>query len=236
MNELYTVWFPQGTAGTFFIYFISLHSNFYHYTLQYLHWLYGHRANSNITKHPVHCQLYNHNKTKIVYAWWKIKKKNGIQIKQNLPDMNDNYPPLQLKDFLYQFKIDHADTINSKKLIFKQVSHKDPNSVIDDNKFLKNIVFFNTNDDYTWADNRNKKNINSLNDFVRFEIQKTYNHKAITKKLKEHECKYTLINIYKLLKLNDNEYKKLLNFINEEPLNNWKSIIDEFKKTIQFYV
>ena len=45
-------------------------------------------------------------------------------------------------------------------------------------------------------------------------------------------CNYVVVDPHKLLKLDEIEYKRLLAFIDEEPLTNWKDLIVEYTDTI----
>jgi hypothetical protein len=136
-----------------------------------------------------------------------------------------------------------------EKIIFKPVPHGDDafkikNIDIDILQMQKHIML-NCND-WTWAYNRNKKQVlqfttigSELYNCLTGDpgLNTTRWSKQISQKIsenfyKQHNCEYVYSDPYKLFKLDENEYNKLLTFIKEEPLIDWKETITEYVNTI----
>jgi len=244
--DWYTISYPVGSCGIFFMYFISKHENFLHYDIEYS------------------LENYMAVVIKEYYPGINISKLSKLDINGQDPvDVKTTYSNGQTTQALYKtnrwsntswrFKeisflkyIEQFNNSQKNKIIIKPSPHssyqdKIDNIAIDILQMQKHIML--KCDDWTWVYNRNKNlmlrftTIDSKA-YNYFNKDKSFNGLPIEYYLnlcnfyEQHNCKYVHIDPYKLLKLDENEYNKLLTFIKEKPLTNWKETIIDYVNTL----
>jgi len=216
-TDWYTIIYPLGSSGSFFMYFISRHENFCHYDIKYLSDNYIDES-SPVNHGPIDAVAIHDNPQ---------YKGTG-----ECPDIKKNtiwwYREISFLAFIEQFRYSSGN-----KIIIKPCPHHPSHQQFSFTELplellqqQKHIIFNST--DWTWADNRNK----TLHPHHIRTGRWTNDNLKLGNFYKEHNCQYVYIDPYKLLTLNDNEYNKLLTFIEEKPLTNWKDIIVEYVNTI----
>ena len=224
--DWYNIIYPLGASGSFFMYFISKHENFLHYDIKYLSENYidefGQAGEVPIDAVAIHDNLQY--------------KGTG-----ECPDIKKNtiwwYREISFLAFIEQFRYSSGN-----KIIIIPSPHQPSRQQFSFTELplellqqQKHIIFNST--DWTWVNNRNKKHMTeftiiSEEDQVQWAKHWTSDNLKLGNFYKQHNCKYVYINPYKLLTLDDNEYNKLLTFIEEKPLTNWKETITEYVTTI----
>jgi len=233
LNDAYTLFYPPGGFGTFFVYFISLHKNFHTYKLKhvsspffipYVNYDYHHIDIKE--ERPVHCGIESIDNEAWPDLVWK---------KVELPERNQ-LPVMTLKEYFKKFNEAFPESVN-KKLIIKQIPHA--RQVMPDHANLKSIIF--DSDNWEWLTNRNKENFKSFNTeieahrevieklgFLCGNVSDWYKLDKLSNDLNNYDASYCFIDICQLLKLSNSEYNKLLKYIDEPPLQNWKTVISNF--------
>jgi hypothetical protein len=222
-RDWYTISYPMGACGKFFMYFISKHENFLHYDMEYTSINYMAEYYSSIDQ-------VNNNRDPIDIAFTDDDSVNWY------------YERISFLEYIKQF-----NNVQKNKIIFRPAPHgkckEKINSIgIDIFQLQKHIMF--DCDNWDWVYNRNEKHMLQFttidsDEYIHFTEERrggglgfiSHNLK-LCNFFKQHNCKYVYINPYKLLKLDENEYNTLLTFIKEKPLTNWKEIITRYVNTI----
>jgi hypothetical protein len=224
MTNWYTITYPMGASGKFLMYFISLHEKFLHYNVEYSKKNYMARylrdySNKDWAKniivpdepHPVDIQIVYSGIARILLNIKQFKSNTNKIIVRPVPHGTNSY----------------KHKVNIPLDIMQQQKH---------------IMLISK--DWQWLYDRNKEHVlqfTTINSDIynyfkkEFDITNIWwkeNLKNICNYFDRCNCNYVCVDPYKLLKLDNIEYNKLLTFIEEEPLANWKHIITEYVDTI----
>jgi hypothetical protein len=230
MTNWYTISYPMGASGMFLIYFISLHEQFLHYDVEYSNNNYMAKyfkdySNKEWAKniivpnepHPV--DLIAH----YIDISWQYRKTSWLDYTANFyPHKNKIIiRPVPHGTNSYQYKVYiPLDIMQQQKHII--LISKDWQWLYDRNKEL--VLQFAPVDSEVY--NHFKKEFDITLIWWKDNLKNTCNY------FDRYNCNYVCVDPYKLLKLDANEYNKLLTFIDEKPLSNWKDIITEYVNTI----
>ena len=120
------------------------------------------------------------------------------------------------------------------KIAIKQIPHNlDSKKIKIHNYHEINTIIFYIEDinDRIYVENRQKIIIDPQ------KIEKIcFDHEYLSNIFLKNQISFTCIDIAKILKCDEDEYKKLLDFIKEPPLENWKTHICEYKKQINIHI
>jgi hypothetical protein len=206
LSKIYTVVFDQGASGTFLLWFTSQHAGFKSLEREYLD-TYEDTVNltvKNIKNDQQHMAIVDTRS-------FEISKQPLDQYLEN--NFNKNDP--------------------EQKIIFKIMPHAVfmlNKSIIPENHFPKIKTIMVKFEKYEWINSRMLSfgtDGGILDDSV-LSIRKSQWEEFQSYLVKNNIENHVLI-IDKLLDLDTAEYQKLLDFIDESPIDNWKDLIVEYK-------
>jgi hypothetical protein len=205
LSKIYTVLFTEGSAGTFLIWFVSQHDNFF----------------------KLHPTYQNH--------YIDIVKNTTVNLPNNTHHLAMNVGPFKyrmqsLDQYLARYFV-RADPDN--KIIFKMLPHA-WTLVINHKDHLPNINFIMLIvENYDWVNSRLEsfgglpRSVDEFHQKIIYQdrqnLQQYFENKGIN---------YCKISINKILKLDTAEYQKLLEFIDAPPIANWQDIIKKYKDKV----
>jgi hypothetical protein len=206
LSKIYTVLFTEGSAGTFLIWFVSQHDNFFK-----LHHTYKNQYKDTVKNTTVN--LPN----------------NTYHLAMNVGSFKYSIQSLDqylARHFALAFRTD-------LKIIFKILPHDYPlvNKHIDHLPNINIIMLIVEN--YDWVNSR-LESFGGLTRIVTELPQKRIyqNQQNLQQYFKNKGINYCNISINKILKLDTAEYQKLLEFIDAPPIDNWQDIIKEYKDNV----
>ena len=231
--QFFTTLFTQGYSGTWFIYFVSLHQGFQTVEIKWETKYYSGGtqpwSKEKEAGHPVHMSLGK------LYSWRRPdytppEHVSHVVRKQTLRGSKS------FKKFARDLL--RAGVSNDSKVIFKCHPHGVGKRVdITVNQNFKNFVLTSSNKSFIRK--RNNINYDHYRHLVTEEAaERQFEH------LDEGEndydkfgrlmdsCDHCIIDIYKILNKDEDEYKKVLAYINEPALLNWKEEVDSYIKYI----
>lgn len=203
LSKIYTVLFEEGSAGTFLIWFVSQHRDFFKLNHTYLN---QYTDTSN-------------NKT--------IEIQNKTQRHLVLGIGSFEYSKQSLDQYLTRH---FASVEPNKKIIFKILPHA-YFLVTPHKDHLPSInVIMLTYENYDWINFRLEafERQSSIVNQSRQE-RAVQNQKHLQQCFKNKNINYCTISIDKILNLDTSEYHKLLEFINSSPIDNWQGIVIDYK-------
>lgn len=233
-STLYPVFFNQGASGTFLVYLINLHIGFNQVKL--------YKCYSKITDFKqVQDFLDNENDNPVYHvmlgmASWRWAK-NGH-------DPNPKIVPYSFDEWKEKINRTIGKNWTEKKLAFKMLPH-DP--IIDNDKiifpldtikdYLTNmnpiVIKLGSKEFYNnWIVQRHKQNNLYTHISTDSYERMTSRMDKITDEFEKMKVSYCVINLEKMLNLDDNEYLKLLRYLDTQPINDWKEQILNYKKLI----
>ena len=213
LSKIYTVCFERCAAGTFLIWFVSQHDNFF----------------------KLHPTYKNHYITDFL-------KNTTIKLPNNTHHLAMNVGPFEYSiQSLDQYLARHFATANpDNKIIFKIVPHDYPlvNKHIDHLPNINIIMLIVEN--YDWLNVRLESFGDILTPFgigtrivTEFRQNRIYQEQQNLQQYFENKgINYCKISINKILKLDTAEYQKLLEFIDAPPIANWQDIIKKYKDKV----
>lgn len=207
--KYYTTFFDQGYCGTWFTYFVSIHNGFYKLPLKYVYDQFSPHGYREKTIKPTHAGL-----------------PNGFWIKQHYDLVNKKYHPneyksqINLQRFLDRLYNQGATVYD--KIILKQHPHGlNYNSLPSTDKQVKQQKQFG-NFILMSADNHWPKQRHHT-------VEKRTNAwKESVDHLDKHKLSYCVIDIHLLLKKDQQQYKLLCDYIESDPLPNWKKHVNGY--------
>lgn len=203
-SKVYTVLFDEGSAGTFLIWFVSRHQDFFKLKTEYTNQYGNPDKNTSWTfqgsaRHLIIIEINS----------YKFSK-------QSL----DQYV---IKNF-YKAAPDN-------KIIFKMLPHSYNAAIKVQDCFPKINVIMLIAENYNWINSRLESFHQKSNVFMeaRFEISKQQQQNW-REYFKINDVNYCTITIDKILNLDTAEYQKLLEFIDSPPIVTWQDIVRDYKK------
>jgi hypothetical protein len=205
LSKIYTVLFTEGSAGTFLIWFVSQHDNFF----------------------KLHPTYQNH--------YIDAVKNTTVNLPNNTHHLAMNVGPFKyrmqsLDQYLARYFV-WADPDN--KIIFKMLPHA-CSLAINHKDHLPNINFIMLIvENYDWVNSRLESFGGSPRIVTEFHQKRMYQDRQNLQQYFENKgINYCKISINKILKLDTAEYQKLLEFIDAPPIANWQDIIKEYKDKV----
>lgn len=199
-SKFYTGFWHQGSCGNFILYLMSCHTGFY----SYAHKVY-HTNDQDNTLKDSHLEM-------LLPSW----KHYSITHKRTKSLSFDYY------------WLKHKLSSHNKKVAFKQLPHDfDTKRILTEDHKKINFFILESGNDSRWLVDRTAK----LKGSYQYLDEDVFRFPKLKKYLKKHNYTNVLfLDITKILKCNNDEYTKLCNWIQEEPLLDWKDIIQDYKK------
>lgn len=204
LSKIYTVLFDEGSAGTFLIWFISQHIDFFR----------------------LKNECSNQYEDTVQSTSWTIK---GLA--RHFPISG---PPSfeYSKRSLDQYLTRHftAPIKSNYKIIFKVLPHSYHTAIKVLDHFPKINVVMLVVENYDWINSRLESFERQSSIITESSFEKIKQHQ---RRFREHfnanHINYCTISINKILNLDTSEYHKLLEFINSSPIDNWQGIVIDYK-------
>lgn len=205
-SKYYTGFWCQGSCGNFIIYLMSCHAGFY--------------------KHDY--RTYHANDRDNVF------KDSHLQL--NLPTWKHNSTTHKRRRELsfdyYYFK--NGLNKHNKKVAFKQLPHGyDTKRILTEDHKKINFFIIEGGNNVKWLIDRNAR----LRGTKKYLDETSFQYPKLKKHLKKNNYTNTLfLDITKILTCDEEEYIKLCDWIKEEPLPNWKEIVQDYKKLVNIVI
>jgi hypothetical protein len=203
LSKIYTVLFTEGSAGTFLIWFVSQHNNFFKLQHTYLNQYTD--TNKNTT---IDIQSKTHRHLFLGIGSFEYSKQS-----------------------LDQYLTRHFATAESSKVIFKILPHHNDGVNTHKDQLPDINIIMLTFEKYGWINSRLKSFEQSTRTETQQE-RDILNRESLQEYFKTKCVNYCTISIDKILNLDIAEYQKLLEFIEAPPIANWQDIIKEYKDNV----
>ena len=229
-STLYPVFFNQGASGTFLVYLINLHNGFNQVEL--------YKCYSKITDFDQVLDTLTSNTNKTVYhvmvdsASWRWTN-NGN-------DPNPNIIPYSFDEWKEKAERRLGKGWTEKKLAIKMLPH----DLVDESIKLITIKDYLTNMNPIVIKLGSKEFYNNWivqrqihNSLYSHSSTDSYEHMTsrmdkVTDEFEKMKVSYCVIDLEKMLNLDDNEYLKLVRYLDTQPIDDWKDQILNYKKLI----
>ena len=207
LSKIYTVLFTEGSAGTFLIWFVSQHDNFFK-----LHHTYLNQYKDTVENTTIKISNNTH-----YHLGLSIESSNIEAYKHSIQSLD-------------QYLARHFATADpDNKIIFKILPHSYSHKY-----HLPNInIIMLIVENYDWVNSRLESFGGLTRIVTEFCQNRIYQEQQNLQQYFENKgINYCKISINKILKLDTAEYQKLLEFIDAPPIANWQDIIKKYKDKV----